>query len=98
MLLKTFIYLKVKHEAGEIMLSVVKSTGCSSRRTGYNSQCPCSSSQRSVMSIPGDLTSSRKHTCRQNINAHEVKTNKSLKKLKGECHIKTVNINSHSLS
>lgn len=55
--------------------SSVKSTGCSSRRPGFNSQHPCSSTKLSVALVPGDPTHSHGHTCRQNNNAHEIRIN-----------------------
>lgn len=59
--------------------SVHKSTGCSSRVSGFNSQHPCGSSELSVTSVLGGLTPSHRHTCAQNTNKHKTKINKSLK-------------------
>ena len=44
--------------------SMVKSTSCSSRGLGFNSQHPHGSSQLSVTPVPGDLTPSHRQTCR----------------------------------
>jgi hypothetical protein len=47
-------------------VSAVKSNGCSSRVHQFNSWNPRGSSQLSVIPVPGDLTSSHRHPCRQN--------------------------------
>jgi hypothetical protein len=48
----------------------VKSTTCSSRGPGFNSQYPQGSSQLSITPVSGDLTPSHRHTCQQNINGY----------------------------
>ena len=55
--------------------SVIKNTGYSSRGPRFNSQYPHGSSQLSVTVVPGDVTPSLKHICRQSTNAHEIKIN-----------------------
>lgn len=52
----------------------VKSTGYSSR-TWVQSQHPRSSLQLPIAPPPGNPTLSHRHTSRQNINAHKIKTN-----------------------
>ena len=54
---------------------MVKSTGCSSRGPRFNSQHSHGSSQLFVTPVPGDLTSSHRHTCKPNTNAHKIKIN-----------------------
>ena len=53
--------------------SVVKSKVSSSRGPGFNSQHPHGSSQLSVTPVPGNLTSSHRHTHRQNTSVHKMK-------------------------
>ena len=62
----------------EMVKASVKSTGCSFRGPGFNSQHPHSSSQLPVILIPGDQTLSHRHTRRQNTNVHEIKINKNV--------------------
>jgi len=52
---------------------VVKSSGCSSRGPGFNLQHPHGSSLRFVNPVPGGLTPSHRHTCRQNTDTHKEK-------------------------
>lgn len=54
--------------------SIVKSTGNSSRRPGFNYHI--NGSQLSVTPVPRDLTPSYRYTCRQNINTHTIKNKK----------------------
>jgi hypothetical protein len=63
----------LKRKGGSRDSLVVKSPSCSSRGPGFNSQHPHSSSQLFVTLVPGDLTPSNRHTCRQNTNVHEKK-------------------------
>jgi hypothetical protein len=56
--------------------SGVKSTGCSSRGLGFNSQHPHGSLQLFVTPVPGDLTLSHRQTCRQNTNICGIKIKK----------------------
>ena len=60
--------------------SAVKSTSCSSRRPGFNSQHLHGSSHLSIKSVPGGLTPSHRHTHRQNTNVHKIKINIFFKK------------------
>ena len=53
--------------------SVVKSTGWSSRGAGFNPQHTQRSLQLFATPVPETPTSSHRHTCRQNTNAHEIK-------------------------
>jgi hypothetical protein len=55
--------------------SGVKRTDCFYRRSEFNSQHPHGGSQLSVTPIPGDLTLSHRHTCRQNSKANKIKMN-----------------------
>ena len=48
--------------------SVVKSIGCSSKGLGFNFQHPHGSSQQFATSVPGVLTLSHRHACKQNTN------------------------------
>lgn len=56
--------------------STIKSTGCSSREPRFNSQHPHRRPQLSITPLPGDLTPSYRHTCRQNTNVHFKKKRK----------------------
>ena len=56
--------------------SVVKSTGCSSREAGFNSQDFRGSLHLAVIPVPGDPTPSYRHACKQNNNAHTIKKSK----------------------
>jgi hypothetical protein len=55
--------------------SVVKSMTCDSKGPGFNSQHPHGSSQLSVTPGAGDMTTSHRHTCRQNTKAPKIKIN-----------------------
>jgi hypothetical protein len=48
---------------------VANNTGCSSRGPGFNFQHPHSSLYWSVTTVPGNLASLQRHSCRQNTNA-----------------------------
>jgi hypothetical protein len=60
---------------------VVKSTGCSCREFGFNSQHPHGSPYQPKTAVPGDPTPSHIHTYRQNTNSHQVKINDFFKKI-----------------
>jgi hypothetical protein len=47
----------------------------SSRGSEFNSQHPHDSSQLSIVTVPGELTSTYRHTCKQNTSAHKIKIN-----------------------
>jgi len=52
--------------------SLAKSTGCSSRGPGSNSQHPHGNQHLSVTPVPRLLTSSHRHTYGQDTNEHEI--------------------------
>jgi hypothetical protein len=67
-----------KKRGGCREVPAVKSTGCSSREHGFDSQYPCCCSWLSVAPVPRDLMSSsgllsmvHRHTCRQNTSTHK---------------------------
>ena len=55
--------------------SVVKNTGWSSSGPGFNSRHPHGHPHLSVTPVPGSLTTSHRHTCWKNTNAHNLKVN-----------------------
>jgi hypothetical protein len=57
--------------------SVIKSTNCSSRGPGFDSQQPHGSSHLSVTPVAGNLTPSQRQKCRQNTNALKIKVIKN---------------------
>ena len=63
--------------------SAVKSTGCSSRGPGFNSQHLHGSSQLSVTPVPGDVMSTYRHICRPS--SMRIKINESLKNINSKC-------------
>lgn len=55
--------------------SAVMITDCSSKGPEFSPQHPNSSLKLSLAPFPGNVTSSYRYTCKQNLNAHKIKVN-----------------------